>query len=74
MRHLEYFLDTSFLLPFFSIGIDVENFERDFERILLSSDITFGFSSISLVEIRFLVEKSIRKGNGDELRDIILLV
>ncbi len=69
MRHLEYFLDTSFLLPFFSIGIDVENFERDFEKILLSSDITFGFSSISLVEIRFLVEKSIRKGYGDELRD-----
>lgn len=66
---IEYFLDTSFLIPFFGMSINIKNIEKDFENILNRNEPIFGYSDISLVEIRFLIENKIRKGSPVELRD-----
>ena len=65
---IDYFLDTSFLIPFFGMEINVRGIENDFERILTIKDCKFGFSDVSLIEIRYLIERSIRKGSPEELR------
>ncbi len=65
---IEFFLDTSFLIPFFGMEINIREIEIDFERILTIKDCKFGFSDVSLIEIRYLIERSIRKGAPEELR------
>ncbi len=66
---IDYFLDTSFLIPFFGMEINIKNLETDFEKILINKDCIFGYSDVSLIEIRFLIERAIKKGAPEELRD-----
>ena len=62
------FLDTTYLMPIFSVSNGIDQFEVQFQEILGLNSCTFLYSPVSIIEIKWLIIKLGKSGQDiDEL-------
>ncbi|MFQ6126373.1 MAG: hypothetical protein ACE5R6_17445 [Candidatus Heimdallarchaeota archaeon] len=66
-----FILDTTYILPFFGIDIDVPGLKRDMETLLTKKKrkIRFVVSSCSMIEAKWIVLSEYRKTRNPEVLD-----
>ena len=55
------FLDTSYLMPFFGLDISISNFNTTLTQLLNIQSITWNYSPVSVIEIKWLILKKIKQ-------------
>ena len=61
-------LDTTFILPIFNLETSIPNLENELMKLLETNDYLFSFSSVSIIEIKWIIIQLEKKGeNRDEL-------
>lgn len=55
---MDYFIDTSFLMPLFKIETEIPNLKEELDDILSSGNVKFYFSPVSVIEIKWQVIKA----------------
>lgn len=61
MVEYEYFIDTSFLMPFFGLNIRIPTVKVDLENLIRKGTVV-AYSIVSITECWFLIIKAIRQG------------
>ncbi len=63
---MDYFIDTSFLMPLFKLETEIPNLKEELGTILSSGKVKFYFSPVSIIEIKWQLIKAGRSNVSEQ--------